>query len=90
MSAKKKPQPVKPQPITWPAAIQLSASPDWIVTPCETVEYTLTLWVDSVTEQDIYLTRKEFILLKRELGRLRGLKTLPAFDDEDIEATRQA
>ena len=48
--------------------------PDWVEETPTVCEYCLTMWDNGVTipEQDIELTRDEFLNLKRRLAELRG------------------
>lgn len=59
----------------------------WEETPGESNEYELVMWTDGASTEAIYISRGEYIALKRQLADLRGLQFAdPEYDREEVHA----
>lgn len=75
---------MQPKTTTPPAAMPVPAppplaAPDWVIETPQGSEYSLVMQDDNLTwEQDVTLTRAEYITLKRHIAGLRGIIPVPA------------
>jgi hypothetical protein len=59
----------------------------WEGTPGECDEYELVMWRDAGAKQAVYMSRGEYITLKRHLAELRGLQfTDREYEREEVHA----
>ena len=87
MAEKKTKQP-KPVEVPAPETRPERKRPNWWEeTPGECDEYELVMWRDALSEQAVYISRGEYIMLKRQLAELRGLQFAdPEYDCERVHA----